>query len=91
MRRVLHYRRPMVLDEFNYKDGCFCPLAVALGLDEAFLTPSDEAVFGVLKIMGYCVQNTRHVQGEFYRGGYEERFADLVAAVQEVLQEASHR
>jgi len=83
--KVLTYSKPMVLDTFNYIDGKFCPLAVAVGL-ENMPNPSHEKVFTILTQMGYKVYNTRGISGNFYTNN---RFNDLLEATQEVLQEKS--
>lgn len=33
LQKVIDYPKDMVLDTYNYQDGCFCPLAVGAGLD----------------------------------------------------------
>lgn len=83
IQRVIDYPGEMVLDEFNYQDGKFCPLAVGLGLD-AMDDPSHEKVFGLLTELGYSVYNTRGVPGEFYT---TQRKRDLLVAAREVLAE----
>lgn len=72
------------LDEYSYEDGKFCPLAIGVGLDEAFKDPSNEKVFAVLVLMGYSVFNTRNVKGEFYT---KNRLQDLITATVEVIEE----
>lgn len=84
LRRVLSYPGEMVLDTYNYQDGKFCPLAVAVGLDKTMENPSHDSVFLQLNEMGYNVYNTRGIQGEFYT---THRRDDLIVAAQEVLTE----
>lgn len=84
LARVIEYRGEMCLDSLNY-DGNFCPLAVAVGM-ENMKNPTHEKVFTELILAGYRVYNTRGVEGEFYRG---ERRRDLMEAAQEVLAEKS--
>lgn len=84
LRRVIDYPGEMVLDEYNYYDGKFCPLAVALGLDRTMKYPSHDRVFQTLTDLGYDVYNTRGIPGKFYTNNRKE---DLLEAVQEVLQE----
>lgn len=83
LQRVLDYDKPMVLDTFNYEDGKFCPLAVAVGLDN-MPNPTHEKVFDALTDMGYKVYNTRGIAGEFYTS---DRQHDLIEAAKEVLSE----
>ncbi len=86
LERVLNYPGEMVLDTYNYADGKFCPLAVAVGLD-SMPEPTHEKVFGELERRGYKVYNTRGIVGEFYT---TDRKADLITAAQEVLEEKTH-
>lgn len=83
LRRVIDYPGEMVLDEYNYQDGKFCPLAVAIGLDTMPM-PSHDKVFQALTDLGYQVYNTRGIVGEFYT---DHRKEDLLQVAQEVLQE----
>lgn len=84
LQRVLDYQGEMVLDTYNYQDGKFCPLAVALGLDQTMVDPTHESVFATLITLGYKVYNTRGIEGSFYR---ENRKADLLSAANEVMAE----
>lgn len=81
--RVLNYKGKMVLDSYNYENGCFCPLAIGVGLDN-MKNPTHEKVFNKLTEMGYKVYNTRGVKGEFYT---TNRLEDLIEAAKEVLNE----
>lgn len=84
LKRVLDYPDEMVLDEYNYFDGKFCPLAVALGLDRTMENPSHDRVYQTLTDLGYDVYNTRGIRGKFYTDSRKE---DLIEAAQEVLEE----
>lgn len=84
LRRVINYGGEMVLDSANYADGCFCPLAVGVGLDKEIAEPTHEKVFDELTARGYRVYNTRGVAGEFYTA---DRKRDLLLAAREVLVE----
>ena len=84
LQRVLTYDQEMVLDEFNYHDGKFCPLAVGVGLDQWLENPSHEKVFHYLSALGYSVNNTKGLKGDFYT---TERKRDLLIAAREVLDE----
>jgi hypothetical protein len=84
LKRVIEYQGEMVLDEYNYYDGMFCPLAVALGLDKTMQNPSHDRVFQTLTDLGYDVYNTRGIVGTFYT---DHRKEDLLEAAQEVLEE----
>lgn len=84
LKQVINYSGDMVLDEVNYKDGKFCPLAIAVGLDKTMENPTHEKVFDTLTDMGYSVYNTRGIPGEFYT---TDRYNDLLIAAKEVLIE----
>lgn len=83
LKRVIYYPKEMVLDEFNYHEGKFCPLAVAVGLD-CMEDPSDEKVVQALTEMNYEIFNTRGIEGDFYT---TDRKKDLIEAASEVLIE----
>jgi hypothetical protein len=84
IKKVIEYPGEMVLDEYNYADGKFCALAIALDLDKTMKSPSHEKVFEHLIGLGYSVYNTRGIKGEFYT---DNRLADLLEAAREVLEE----
>lgn len=84
LQKVIKYPGEMILDEYNYQDGNFCPLAIALGLDKTMENPSHDKVFQILTDLGYDVYNTRGIVGKFYT---DHRKEDLLEAAQEVLQE----
>lgn len=84
LERVISYPGEMVLNTYNYEDGKFCPLAVALELDKTMVEPTHDKVFGELTARGYKVYNTRGIKGDFYK---TDRRSDLLIAAQEVLRE----
>jgi hypothetical protein len=84
LERVINYPNEMVLDTWNYCDGKFCPLAVALELDKTIINPSHNVIYNKLIEMGYKVYNTRNIQGSFYTTNRKE---DLLIAAKEVLEE----
>lgn len=84
LQRVIDYPGEMVLDSYNYENGNFCALAVALELDKKIIEPTQDKVFQALTDMGYNVYNTRGISGEFYT---TDRLRDLLEAAKEVLQE----
>jgi len=84
LQRVINYSGEMVLDEFNYHEGKFCPLAIAVGLDQTMINPTHEKVFNTLTEMNYKVYNTRGIIGKFYTNNRRE---DLLEAALEVLKE----
>lgn len=84
LKRVVNYSGEMVLDTFNYEDGKFCPLAIALELDKTMKNPTHEKVFNRLTELGYKVYNTRGIRGNFYTDNRKE---DLLHAAKEVMAE----
>jgi len=87
LQRVIDCPDEMVLDECNYDNGKFCPLAVALELDKKIIEPTHDKVFQALTGMGYSVYNTRGIVGSFYT---DHRKEDLLEAAKEVLQEKQY-
>lgn len=73
-----------MLDNCNYSEGVFCPLAVALDLSSKLENPTDEKVVAFMEGLGYSVYNTRGIKGYFYTSN---RRADLFQALDEVLEE----
>lgn len=88
LERVVTYDKDMVLDTYNYANGCFCPLAIGLELDKTVIDPTHEKVFNLLTEFGYSVYNTRGIIGEFYT---TKRKEDLLEAAREVLAERISR
>ena len=82
--KVLTYQGDFVLDTYNYFDGNFCPLAVALDLPATLAAPTNERVIATLENLGYKVFNTRGIAGVFYT---TDRLRDLRIATNEVLAE----
>lgn len=83
LERVINYKGEMCLDSYNYHEGKFCPLAIAVGLD-SMEKPTHDLVHGRLLLLGYKIYNTRGIEGEFYT---TNRAEDLLVAAKEVLQE----
>lgn len=84
LERVINYPHEMVLDSYNYEDGKFCALAIALELDKTMMDPTHDKVYQTLLSKGYKVYNTRGIEGEFYTTNRKE---DLLEAAREVLNE----
>lgn len=84
LTRVLHYGDRMALDEGQYVEGKFCPLAVALGLPQLIKEPTNESVTATLKILGFDIYNTKGIEGKFYT---DNRYKDLIEATLEVISE----
>lgn len=84
IQKVLDWPYPMILDTYNYENGCYCPLAVGAGLPGTIENPTHEKVYDKLVSLGYKVYNTRGIKGEFY---INEREKDLRVAAHEVLKE----
>lgn len=85
IRRTLEFPGEMAVDHGNYVNGCYCPLAIGVGLDKcAIKNPTNDSVSAILCLMGYKVNNTRGIKGEFFT---TNRLADYKIAANEVLQE----
>jgi len=84
IQKVLDWPHEMVLDTWNYCDGKYCPLAVAVGIPETMDNPSHESVYNELVKLGYKIYNTRGIKGDFYT---KNRNKDLIDAAKEVLEE----
>jgi hypothetical protein len=88
--RTLTFEGCMAVDDGNYVNGCFCPLAIGAGIDRLAWAkpPTDAAVAATLHLLGYRVNNTRGIRGDFFR---ENRIADYRLAAQEVLDERGYK
>ena len=84
LQRVIDYPNEMILDSYNYENGKFCPLAIALELDKTMENPNHDKVFNHLTDLGFSIFNTRGIKGEFYTTNRKE---DLISAAKEVIQE----
>ena len=84
LQRILDYPKEIVLDSYNYENGNFCPLAIALELNKTMENPNHDKVFNHLTNLGFSVFNTRGIKGEFYT---TNRKKDLILAIKEVIQE----
>lgn len=79
--------KKLLLDELNYENGKFCPLAVGVGLDQFVKDPSQEKIYAILALAGYKINNTRGKSGTFYT---TNRLSDLYLALYEVLEEKGY-
>lgn len=84
LQRVIDYPGEMVLNDYNYYHGNYCPLAIALELDKKVNHPTHDKIYQILTDMGYKVYNTRGIIGEYYTNNRKQ---DLLTAAQEVLLE----
>lgn len=76
-----------LFDTYNYFDGKFCPMGIALGCHKFAVFSSDEAVKWVIKHCGFTPTNILHgIPGEFYHGNDDERKRDLISLVCEILR-----
>jgi predicted alpha/beta-fold hydrolase len=85
--RLLDWPDDLVLDTYNYENGNYCPLAVAIGLPGQIHEPTHDKVFAELTNRGYKVYNTRGICGDFYTSNRRE---DLILAAEEILVERNY-
>ncbi len=85
IQRTLDFDGKMAVDHGNYVDGCYCPLAIGVGLDTIPIkNPTNDSISAILCLMGYKVNNTRGIKGEFFT---KNRLEDYKQAAQEVIEE----
>lgn len=82
--RLLNYEGEIILDDYNYHNDQFCPLAIALDLHTAMTDPTDQKVKDYLHEQGYKIFNTRGIKGNYYTGN---RLEDLLTTAHEILHE----
>ena len=75
----------VIFDDCNYRDGKFCPIAIALGAHMLDVHWTDESVKDFIAEWFYPVNILHGVPGEFYHGNDEERKRDLLLLCEEVL------
>lgn len=76
----------ILFDDCNYRDGKFCPIAIALGAHLLDVHWTDEGVKDFIGEYFYPVNILHGVPGEFYHGDAAERRRDLLAICAEVLK-----
>jgi hypothetical protein len=75
----------VLFDDCNYRDGKFCPLAIALGA-HTLPNPSQELVEKYIAEWFYPVNILHGTPGEFYHGTEAERRRDLLSLCEEILK-----
>lgn len=86
---TIDYKGDMAVDHGNFVNGCYCPLAIGVGLDKiAIKNPTNDSVSAILCLMGYKVNNTRGIKGEFFT---TNRLEDYKIAAKEVISERLHQ
>lgn len=82
--RILDYDNEFLLDDCNYRDGKFCPLAVAFNLHETVSNPSDDIIrdeivrIGNAQIPDFAINPTKGIQGTFYTTNRRDDLMELV-------------
>lgn len=75
-----------VFDTYNYHEGKFCPMGIALGCHK-YPNPSDRGVKEWIASNGFVPTNIlKGVPGYFYHGSDAERKRDLISLVCEILR-----
>ncbi len=75
-----------LFDEYNYNNGKFCPIGIALGCHN-IENPTQEIVKEKISERYTPANMIKGIRGKFYHGTDEERREDLLNLIKEVLNE----
>ena len=89
LKRLLDYPEEMIMDEFNYVDGRFCPLAVAFDLPKLLegqflnneVVRSKVEELGNLQMDNFQINPTKGIKGSFYTDNRKEDLLNLVCEI----------
>jgi hypothetical protein len=74
-----------LFDDYNYQDGKYCPMAIALDLHNTVQNPTHELIKEEIGKHYVPSNMLKGVEGEFYHGSDEQRKADLLKLIDECL------
>lgn len=83
---LVHIDDLVLFDNFNFHEGKFCPIAVAMGCFRQE-NPTQESVQQEISTRFFPVNILRGVPGDFYHGDDDSRKQDLVSLIHEILNE----
>lgn len=85
LRRMRDNIDVTLFDEFNYKEGKFCPIGIALNLHKTIENPTHESVKEAIARVYTPSNMLKGVDGQFYHGTDEQRKQDLLMLIEELL------
>lgn len=88
IQQIIDHIDIVLFDQYNYHEGKFCPMGVALRCHE-LPNPSDESVKEMIARRFVPTNMLKGVDGAFYHGTDEERKADLLELCHELFREKS--
>jgi hypothetical protein len=74
-----------LFDDFNYHEGQYCPIAIAMNLHTTFPNPTHELVKEKIAERFQPSNMLKGVDGSFYHGTAEERKRDLLQLIDELV------
>ncbi len=74
-----------LFDVYNYCEGKYCPMGIALGADELD-RPTDKDVKALIGKFYQPTNMLKGVEGNFYHGSDEQRRNDLLNLIDEITQ-----
>lgn len=86
LQEIVANKDKLLFDEFNFHEGKFCPIAIAVGCHK-MNRPTDQRVKEEIGKFFNPVNIMRGVPGIFYHGTDEERRRDLFGLIQEIIME----
>lgn len=86
LQEIVSNQDKLLFDEFNFHNGKFCPMAIAVGCHK-MNRPTDQRVREAIGKVFNPVNIMRGVPGTFYHGTDEERRRDLLGLIEEIIVE----
>lgn len=83
IQRIVDKVDLLCLDTFNYDEGKYCPLAVAMNLHQTVDNPTDQKIRAAIATRFTPVNVISGVEGNFYR---ENRKDDILKICNEILK-----
>ncbi len=80
--RIIDCADILCLDTYNYDDGKYCPLAIAMNLHETISEPTDDKIKNEISKRFMPVNIIAGVEGEFFRNNRKE---DILKICNELL------
>lgn len=88
IRRIVDDIDKCVFDEYNYKDGYFCPVGLAMNLHNELSEPTNISAKQAMARRFNPVNVIKGVPGQFYHGNSIQRRKDLLMLCDELLNES---
>lgn len=82
LERIVDNIDKVLFDTYNYKDGKYCPLAIAMELDLTIDNPTQEKIATEIGERFFIVNILKGIKGDFYTNNRKE---DLLYIINKIL------